>query len=396
MDRDYRDVIGQIDTPRGPRGVRRLRRGLTTGSCAQAAAAAAARLLCVDAPPAIGPEEQFVEITLPRGKKPWSGRSIAVPVAGLSLVDGVATATVVKDAGDDEDVTDGASIVAKVSRRDDSRIVIRGGAGVGVVTRPGLPVPVGEAAINPVPRRMIRHELERIGEGKGFDVEICVPAGEEIAGKTWNPRIGVVGGISIIGTNGVVEPASSEAFQETVRRTARAFRKQGVDSVVVTLGYVGEAFLKQVGVADEQVLVVGDHIGFALDTCVGMGFESIAVVGHIGKLSKVAAGLFDTHSKYGDARLETLAAHAGALGATPDLIEQILGLSLAEQAVSLLREHALDGVFVRIARRASERSERRCAHEIPYVLLDLEANELARWPVDHRFDRASAAHGTDR
>lgn len=396
MDRDYRDVIGQIDAPRGPRGVRRLRRGLTTGSCAQAAAAAAARLLCADAPPAIGPEEQFVEITLPRGKKPWSGRSIAVPVAGLSLVDGVATATVVKDAGDDEDVTDGASIVAKVSRRDDSLIVIRGGAGVGVVTRPGLPVPVGEAAINPVPRRMIRHELERIGEGKGFDVEICVPAGEEIAGKTWNPRIGVVGGISIIGTSGVVEPASSEAFQETVRRTARAFRKQGVDSVVVTLGYVGEAFLKRAGVADEQVLVVGDHIGFALDTCVGMGFESIAVVGHIGKLAKVAAGLFDTHSKYGDARLETLAAHAGALGATPDLIEQILGLSLAEQAVSLLREHALDGVFVRIARRASERSERRCDREIPYVLLDLEANELARWPVDHRFDRASAAHGADR
>lgn len=337
-----------------------------------------------------------MEITLPPGNKPWAGRAIAVPVAGLSLVDGVATATVVKDAGDDEDVTDGASIVAKVSRRDDSLIVIRGGAGVGIVTRPGLPVRVGEAAINPVPRRMIRHELERIGKGKGFDVEICVPAGQEIAEKTWNPRIGVVGGISIIGTNGVVEPASSEAFRETVRRTARAFRKQGVDSVIVTPGYVGEEFLRQAGVADEHVLVVGDHIGFALDTCVEVGFPSIAVVGHIGKLAKVAAGLFDTHSKYGDARLETLAAHAGALGAKPDLIEQILGLSLAEQAVSLIRENGLDEVFVRIARRAAERSQRRCAREIPYVLLDLNADELARWPVDHRFDRASAAHGADR
>lgn len=376
MSRDYREVLGSLRGPTGP-----LRRGITTGTCAAAAAAAAARALV------LGDRSDAVEITLPPGKRPWSGERISVP-AVLTAVSGTeAAASVRKDAGDDADITNGAEIRATVRITDGPGIAIRGGRGVGTVTRPGLPVPVGEAAINPVPRAMIRAELERLAPaGRGFDVLIEIPEGEALAAKTWNPRIGVEGGLSIIGTSGVVEPASTAAFKRSVYRTAKAYAARGVRVPAVTSGYVGERYLKRRGVGEDRILTVGDHIGFALDAAARLKFESVELVVHVGKIVKVAAGIFNTHSKFGDARLETLAAHAGACGAPGPLVARLLGLKLAEEAVPLLRDAGFSEVFARIARRAAERSHERCGLPVSCVVLDLAGEELARWP-----DTATAA-----
>lgn len=365
-DDDYRTVLGSIRGPKGP-----LRRGLTTGSWAQAAVKAAAEAL-------LGNRRERVRIELPPGNKAWSGKTVSVPVRILSAGPDEATAAVVKDAGDDADITNGAEIRAVVRRRDDREVSVRGGRGVGRVSRPGLPVAVGEAAINPVPRTMIARELKRLGGG--FDALIEIPDGAVLAAKTWNPRIGVEGGLSVIGTSGVVEPASSSAFRRTLYRTAKAFAARGEREIAITPGYVGERYLKKRGAAEDRTLVVGDHIGFALDACAKLGFTNVALAAHAGKAVKIAAGLFNTHSKYGDARLETLAACAGAAGADAALVSRVLSLKLAEEAIPILAEAGFADAFALVARRAAERSAERCGLPVSCAVLDLAGNELAVWP----------------
>ncbi len=366
MTADYRTVLGTV---------RGLRRGITTGTCAQAAAKAAALGLVSG----VCPEE--VVIQLPEGTKVYSGKQIPVPVKPLGFERGFASAGVVKDAGDDDDVTDGVLVIARVRATEDPGIHIRGGQGVGVVTRPGLPIPVGRPAINPVPCAMIKHELQAIApRGTGYEVVIEVPEGDRIAQKTWNPRIGIIGGISIIGTSGVVEPKSSRAFMKTIVRTLHAAAAQGIRRPILALGYVGERFLRGVGIPDEQVFLIGDHVGLALRTCARAGASGVVLVGHIGKLVKVAAGLLNTNSRYGDARLETLAAYAGALGAPSSLVEQILSLSLAEEATTILTQRGYVAVFQRIAQRVAEKSSAACGLPVACTLLSIEGVELASHP----------------
>ncbi|MFP4564001.1 MAG: cobalt-precorrin-5B (C(1))-methyltransferase CbiD [Spirochaetia bacterium] len=389
-DNGYRERLGSLEGKR---------RGFTTGTAAAAAARAAAAYLFS------GDKSPTVTVTLPAGRKEYSGCKLTIPVARYRRGGDWAHAAVIKDAGDDDDVTHGAEICAKVRLCDTAAIVVRGGEGVGTVTRPGLTVPPGESAINPVPRRMILRETGELlaayragvsradighrerdsAAGAGLEIVIYVPDGKTLAERTWNRRLGITGGISIIGTSGVVEPKSAEAFRVSVAAVIRAIRKQGHDTLIVTPGYVGERYLfDRAGVPPEMVATVGDNIGWSIREGARRGFRRFVVVGHIGKLAKAAAGIFDTHWTSGDARLETIAAWAAHEGADTETVRRLLSLELAEEAVVILRDAGLESVFSRIAERCVERLtadvKRRYpdgGFEIGCVLLDLEARSLA-------------------
>ncbi|ADK79342.1 cobalt-precorrin-5B (C(1))-methyltransferase CbiD [Sediminispirochaeta smaragdinae] len=358
-----------------------MRLGITTGSCAQAAARAALEfLLGIFA-------DKRVEITLPKGHRRYSGRQILVPVESIGATsDGTgAEALVRKDSGDDPDITDGILIGARVRLKEGNGVEIDGAEGVGRITRPGLAGKVGEAAINPIPRRMIREELlPLLPEGKGCRVEIFVPEGIALAEKTWNPRIGILGGISIIGTKGVVEPKSEEAYKASINRVIHSYLKSGMSRLIITPGYVGEAFLSSRGIALDRVVTVGDHVGHALLRGADHGAKELLLVGHIGKLTKIAVAMFNTHWSSGDARLEVIAAYAGAAGASAEKVRRLLSLSLAEEAVALIHDWGLDEIWNAIARRAAERTEKlvegRCT--IGVVLLDLKGHSLGSWPKE--------------
>ena len=365
----YRRVLGTVDG---------LRRGFTTGSCAQAAAKAAVIMLST------GDPIRSVRITLPRSNGRFSERSITVPLEEAECGGASATAAVRKDAGDDPDDTHGLLFLCTARWSETPGVSITAGRGLGVVTKEGLAVSPGEPAVNPVPRRMIRQEVEPLlGGHAGVDLTFEVPEGEEVARSTWNPRLGIEGGVSIIGTTGVVEPKSSKAFQSSLASFIHTAVVQGRRRLVIASGYVGEGYLeRRLGVPGRYIVTVGDHFGFALDQCVKQGCNAVYIVGHIGKLVKLAAGIFNTHNMYGDARLETLAALAAAEGADQRLVEELLSQELAETAVGLLRENGLSSVFSRLAVRLRKRVHSRCGEklEVGVVLLDLKGESLAAIP----------------
>jgi cobalt-precorrin-5B (C1)-methyltransferase len=310
---------------------KRLRYGYTTGTCAAAAAKAAAALVLAEDPG----EGRSVEILTPRGS-----RAILIP-EDLRRDGSRASCGVRKDAGDDPDITNGVMVCAEVKKNRASRIIIRGGPGVGRVTKPGLDPPVGAAAINRTPLRMIRENLqgvcEKYGYRGGLTVTISIPGGEDLARKTFNPRLGIVGGLSILGTSGVVEPKSDDGFIGAIRAEFSVLRAGGEHKALITPGNYGRDFLKAWGGAAGSVPVVcSNYIGEALDMAVEFGFKYLLLVGHIGKLIKLVTGNFNTHSKYGDPRLEIFAAYAGLAGAPPRLIGRILEAATAEEALVLL------------------------------------------------------------
>lgn len=376
----YTDVLG---TTAGKK------RGFTTGTAAQAAVKAAVSFALS------GREEETVTVTLPPGKKPFSGCRIRIPVAFYTERDGEYHAGIVKDAGDDTDITNGAVIAARVrlgaetEHPADSRVILSGGEGVGRVSAPGLPVPPGESAINPVPRKMILREIEelldRAGGSPSAEVEIYVPEGKRLAEKTWNPRLGIEGGISIIGTSGVVEPKSSEAYKNSIKAVIRSMEKRGRRSLVITPGYVGEKFLfTRLGISENRVATVGDHIGWAFTEAAKRGFTRGVFAGHIGKCVKIAAGIFNTHWSSGDARLETIAAWAAYEGAPTETVRAVLSAGLAEESIAILREAGVETVFSRIAeqcvKRLSEHLRREADFDVSCVLLDLYGDPLAAEP----------------
>jgi cobalt-precorrin-5B (C1)-methyltransferase len=298
---------------------------------------------------------------------------------------------VVKDSGDDPDVTDGIKVFSDVSWSDEGEVIIEAGEGVGRVSKPGLAVEVGRAAINPTPRSMIERDLtELLPPERGFHVILSIPGGEELAAKTWNPRLGIEGGLSIIGTTGIVEPKSTEAYTATIEAAigvaaeasgvAAKASASSTDPLYLVPGYVGErAVSERFQPPAETIVRIGDHVGFALEACAERAVRKIVLAGHVGKITKVAAGLFDTHSRAGDARLETLAACAAAEGAGPQLVEQLLDLKLAEAAVEPLEAVGLSGAFRRVADRAAARCtafiDGRC--EVSVIVLDLRGRLLS-------------------
>lgn len=317
-------------------GGKRMRCGYTTGACAAMAAAGAARLLLTGQTPA------SISLLTPKG---WLVQAQLLDCRLLSS--NTATAAVEKDAGDDADATAGAHIYADVSLCAHSGVTIDGGAGVGRVTKPGLDQPVGAAAINRVPRRMIEEQLEAAardsGYTGGFQVVIHVPGGEEIAQKTFNPNLGIVGGISILGTSGIVEPMSQQALADTVALEIRQAHAEGHTGLILTPGNYGEAYLHEHRLDTLGVPVVkcSNFLGDALDAAGAEDFSAVLLVGHIGKLVKLAGGIMNTHSRYADCRTELFCAHAAACGADTSLCRALLGAATADACIELLDRSSL-------------------------------------------------------
>lgn len=310
---------------------KQLRLGYTTGSCAAAAAKAAAWMLLT------GKRKESISLDTPAGIR------LELAVREISICDDHASCAIEKDSGDDPDVTNGALIFATVSYSDIGGVQIDGGEGVGRVTMRGLDQSVGSAAINSVPRRMIAENVEQVMHlldcRRGLSVVISVPDGERLARKTFNPRMGIVGGISILGTTGIVEPMSEKALVDTIRVDLRRRRAQGSRYALLTPGNYGSDFIHHTLGLDLNLAVqVSNYVGDALDICNELDFRGALLIGHIGKLVKLAGGMMNTHSKYGDCRMEILAAHAAAAGASPETVEKILQCVACDDAIRLLRE----------------------------------------------------------
>lgn len=317
------------------KGGKRLRLGYTTGSCAAAAAKAAAWMLLT------GREKDTIHLTTPKGI------ALTLPVLQTSWEENAVACAIEKDGGDDPDVTKGTLIFARVSCTEEAGIHIDGGEGVGRVTKRGLDQPVGAAAINSVPRRMIRENLEEVCRRTdyrgGLSVVISVPEGARLAQKTFNPRLGIVGGISILGTTGIVEPMSEQALVDTIRVELRTRRAAGADYVLLTPGNYGADYIKEhIRLSPETAVQTSNFIGDALDICRELGFRGALLVGHIGKLVKLAGGMMNTHSKYGDCRMELLAAYGAASGLGGAQVEEMLQCAACDDALRILRENGCE------------------------------------------------------
>ena len=334
-------------------GGKRLRLGYTTGTCAAAAAKAAAWMLLT------GKERQTITLTVPKGI------SLELAICDIHRGEGYVSCAVEKDSGDDPDVTRGTLIYARVALCPHEGITIDGGTGVGRVTRRGLDQPVGAAAINSVPREMIRKNLEEVcclaDYSGGLSVVISAPDGERLAQKTFNPRLGIMGGISILGTSGIVEPMSEKALVDTIRVELAQRRAEGKDYVLLTPGNYGSDYIRQdLGIDPALAVQISNYIGDALDICKELGFRGALLIGHIGKLVKLAGSMFNTHSQYGDCRMEILASHAGAAGLSAEKIEELLSCVACDDALRLLKEAGVcEAVLSRLTRKIAENLSRR-------------------------------------
>ena len=325
---------------------KKLRYGYTTGSCAAAASKAAAAMLLS------GKEISDVELMTPKGI------ALRLEVLETHRTEGSVSCAIRKDGGDDPDVTNGILIFAEVTRIPEKQIVIDGGTGVGRVTKPGLEQPVGAAAINKVPRQMIQENLEAVCEKYGWQgglkAVISIPQGEELAAKTFNPRLGIVGGISVLGTSGIVEPMSEQALIETIRVEMRQKMANGMEYLLVVPGNYGIDFLEQYGHGLDlnDAVKCSNFVGEALDAAVEFGAKGVLLVGHIGKFVKLAGGIMNTHSHNADSRMELLTVHAALLGAPLELLQNMMSSVTTDDALKYLEEaDLLKPVMERIMER---------------------------------------------
>lgn len=317
-----------------------LRCGYTTGSCATAASKAAAIML------ETGEILKYVEIDTPANIR------LRLEVNNARIEKGIASCSIIKDAGDDPDNTDGIEIYSEVSKRKDSVVRIDGGIGIGRIVRKGLFGKVGDAAINPIPREMIEKEVKEVSDS-GYDVIIYAPKGETIAKKTYNKNIGIGGGISIIGTKGIVYPMSEEALIKTIyMEIDMAFETVGNENIVLVPGNYGEKIADSLDIKSPRVKI-SNFIGDSLLYAYNKGFKSITLIGHIGKFAKLSIGVFNTHSKVCDARMEAFIYYLAFMGAPLDLIEQIDNILTAEEAINICIEKGY-GQIVKLMEKGAE------------------------------------------
>ena len=345
---------------------KKLRWGYTTGTCAAAASLAAAVMLLQ------GRRMEQVSLTTPKGVR------LDLEVEEMDTGENRVSCGVRKDAGDDPDVTDGLMVYSQVRlpdadsvdvsgaggdyvyEKDGLRLNLSGGVGVGRVTQCGLSCEVGKAAINPVPRQMIFEQVAGVCREAGFkgalSIEIRVPEALKVADKTFNSRLGIHGGISILGTSGMVEPMSETALLDTIRLELRQRIRKGEKNLLVTPGNYGESFVGNVlGLGLGQAVKCSNFIGSTIDMAVEEGAESILLIGHGGKLIKLAAGIMNTHSSWADGRMEILAAHGAACGAKRELVEQILEAVTVDEGLRLLETE--DGLREQVMKRVMGRLE---------------------------------------
>ncbi|WP_416828820.1 cobalt-precorrin-5B (C(1))-methyltransferase [Ectobacillus polymachus] len=326
-----------------PTEKKQLREGYTTGSCATAATKAALTALIT------GEEQTEATIYLP------IKRFATFELKSCKMTEHAVTAGIIKDAGDDPDATHGARILSTVTWTDNPGIVLDGGIGVGRVTKEGLPVPVGEAAINPVPRRMIMETandvLQEYGIERGIKIVISVPDGEEIAKKTLNGRLGIIGGISILGTRGIVVPFSTSAFKASIVQAIKVARASHCDHVVITTGGRSESYaMKQFPELPEEAFIeMGDFVGFTLKQCKRNGVRHVSMVGMMGKFSKVAQGIMMVHSKSAPVDFEFLAKVGREVGVPEPLLAEIKAANTASQVGDWMVNHDYKEYFTKLS-----------------------------------------------
>lgn len=305
-----------------------LRSGLTTGSCATATSLAAARLLLT------GQASDAVQITLPKGKV------VQMRLEFCRLLDDGAEAGTLKDAGDDPDVTHGALLYSRVRLQAQPGVRFVAGSGVGTVTRPGLVLAVGEPAINPVPRKMMTEHLQRLAEDAayagGFEVTVNVRDGENLALKTMNPRLGIIGGLSILGTSGIVRPFSCAAYIASIHQGIDVARTNGYLHIAACTGNASEDTMRQYYNLPEIALIeMGDFVGAVLKHLRKVPVDKLSICGGFGKISKLAAGHMDLHSRHSSIDLPQLAGWAAAIGADAELQAAIIQANTSQQALAL-------------------------------------------------------------
>lgn len=326
---------------------KKMRTGITTGTCAAAATMAAILSW-------LGKSPSAVTVTSPQGNP------IHVVIDSCRRLAHGGQATVIKDAGDDPDVTHGTQILVEVEIQKDTEISIEAGTGVGVVTKPGLSAAVGQPAINPGPRKMILQVVKDVlPAGYGAKIIISIPDGQRLAKRTLNPTLGIVGGLSIIGTTGIVEPMSEEAFKNSLSPQINMVKALGHEQIVFAPGKIGQDIaINRYGIPAETVIQTSNFMGHMLEMAVHYNMKKVLLFGHLGKLVKVAAGIFHTHNRMADARMETLAAYMAAAGAPQEAILEILACTTTEAAMPIIATYKLESVYQVLAQRASARAER--------------------------------------
>ena len=353
----------------------KLRTGFTTGT-ASAASAKAAILAIINQK-----KIDSVEITLPKGN------SIPIAIHSCEFNKNSAKCSVIKDGGDDPDVTHGAKIVVDLSLTNSKDIEIKGGKGVGVVTKPGLGLEINQHAINPTPKKMIIENVTSVAQNvlneKGIKIIISVPNGEELAKKTDNPRLGIVGGISILGTSGIVIPYSTASFAAAVRQNLDVSLAMGNDVVVLTTGGRSEEFSKKIVDLPEHCFVqMGDFAGYTIQQCAKKQIKKAYVAGFIGKLAKIAAGVKQTHVKGSKVDTNFLSELAKQCNADDNVVNQIKKANSARHVQEIILEKKIEGFFdlvcTQVYNQMRNHSEKKVTIEV--LLFDFEGNILARHP----------------
>ena len=349
-----------------------LRKGYTTGSCAAAAAKAASYMLLT------GKTLSKTSILTP------AGITYYADIEDICRNGGSVSCAVRKDSGDDPDITNGILIYAEVSVAEDTevKVEIMGGKGIGTVTKPGLDRPVGSPAINSTPLTMITQEVKAVAEKVIANVVISAPEGEKIAARTFNPKLGIEGGISIIGTSGIVEPMSTRALLDTIRLELKQRMESGYDYAVIAPGNYGrELILNRFGYDIDKSIKCSNYIGETLDMASELGYKKILLAGHIGKLVKVAGGIMNTHSKEADCRMEILTAISAINGADNSLCMNIMECVTTEEALRLidaagLKDAVMNEVTKRIEIHLADRVRRRTDAISAGDLPDMQADVI--------------------
>ena len=358
---------------------KKLRYGYTTGSSATAATKAALMYLLDDG------KHDIPEVTI---KLP-SGNSLTINVNSLEKKENGVLASVIKDGGDDPDVTHGLEIYSKVSLRNDSKINIFGGTGVGKVTKKGLPVAPGNSAINPVPLKMIRETVEEIlPEGFGADVEISVPKGEETAKKTLNAKLGIIGGISILGTTGIVKPMSEESWKASLAIELKmALENAGNGEAIFLFGNRGKQYLSD-NFEDNtsQAIVISNFVGYMFDRACEFEAKKIYFIGELGKFVKVAGGIFHTHSRVSDAKMEILTANALLVGESTENMKKIMASNTTEEATKYVEKTEVYSLLAEKAKQKCEEYCRRNGWELEVETLIISAEKEVLGNSRHFFD----------
>ena len=316
------------------RGNKKMRFGYTTGSCAAAACKGATEILLG------GKLQETVTLMTPKGIL------LTLELKDIQIETDKVTCAIRKDAGDDPDTTNGILVYATVEKTKEQGITLDGGIGVGRVTKAGLSQKIGEAAINPVPKSMILRAATEIAEKYdyegGLKIIIAVPEGVEIGKKTFNPRLGIVGGISILGTSGIVEPMSEAALVQSIRVEMKQHFSQGEEYLLVTPGNYGADYLREhMDLPHEKNIKCSNYVGEMIDMAIDMGVKGILFIAHIGKFVKVAAGIMNTHPHSADARMEVLASNAIRAGAPLECAKEILNASTTDEALDILNRYQM-------------------------------------------------------